>query len=76
MEAETAAVAAAERGLELSTGGGEEWRTLGWRVCPPRFFAMVGLEKERRWRGELHTGNENVNSKWEKGGLYRGGGGL
>ena len=54
-------VAVTEHGLELPAGEGEEWHTLGRKVCPPRAFTMVGLEKERRWRGELQTGNENMN---------------
>ena len=48
---------AAERGLELPARGGEEWRTLGQKLCPLRVFTMVGLEKERR----TSNGNENVN---------------
>ena len=58
---EAGSTAAAERGLERSARGGEEWRTLGRKVCPPLVFTMVRLGKERRWRGELQTGNENVN---------------
>ena len=61
VEARTAAATTSKHGLELPAGGGEEWRTLGRRVCPPLVFTMVGLENERRWRGELQTGNENVN---------------
>ena len=61
VEAGSAAAATAERGLELSVREGEEWRTLGRKVCPPWVFTMVRLERERRWRGELQMGNENVN---------------
>ena len=32
------------------TGGGEEWRTRGLKLCPPRVLAMPRLEKGRRWR--------------------------
>ena len=32
------------------TGGGEEWRTRGLKLCPPRVLAMPRLEKVRRWR--------------------------
>ena len=28
-------------------GGGEEWRTRGLNLCPPRVFTMSGLEKGR-----------------------------
>ena len=42
-----------------SAGGGEELHTLGRKACPPRVFTMVGLEDERKWRGEFQTGNEN-----------------
>ena len=41
----------ARPGLELPAGGGEDCRTLGRKLCPPRFFTMAGLEKEKRWRG-------------------------
>ena len=47
----TAATAAMAGGAAM--GGGEELRTLGRKACPPRVFTMVGLEEERRWRGEL-----------------------
>ena len=47
VEARTA-TAATESGLLLLAGGGEEWRTLGRKMCPPWVFSMVGLEKERR----------------------------
>ena len=43
-----------------ATGGGEELRTLGRKACPPRVFTMVGLEEERRWRGEFQTGNGDL----------------
>ena len=36
--------------MEPSAGGGEEVRTLGLWLCPPRVLAMPGLEKGRRWR--------------------------
>ena len=44
-------------GLELPAREGEERRTLGLKVCPPRVFTMFGQEKERRWRGGLQIGN-------------------
>ena len=48
-----AAAAGAGPGLELPVGGGEDCRTLGKKICPPRVFTMAGLEKEKRWkRGE------------------------
>ena len=43
-----------------AAGGGEELRTLGRKACPPRVFIMVGLEEERRWRGEFQTGNGDL----------------
>ena len=43
-----------------ATGGGEELRTLGRKACPSRVFTMVGLEEERRWRGEFQTGNGDL----------------
>ena len=36
-----------------AAGGGEELHTLGQKACPPWVFTMVGLEEERRWRGEF-----------------------
>ena len=47
-------------GLETPEGGGEELHTLGQKACPPRVFTMVGLEEERRWRGEFQTGNGDM----------------
>ena len=38
-------------GLELPIGGGEDFRTLGWKLCPPCVFTMAVLENEKRWRG-------------------------
>ena len=52
--------AAGAAGLEPPAGGGEELRTLIWKACPPRVFTMVGLELERRWRGEFQTGNGDL----------------
>ena len=49
--AKGAVAAAVGPGLELPTGGGENYLTLGQKLCPLRIFTMVGLEKERRWRG-------------------------
>ena len=63
VEARGAAVAAARPRLKLPARGGEDLRTLGWKVCPPRIFTMVGLEKERRWRGGLQTGNRDLKLK-------------
>ena len=58
----TGATAAAETKVagRATTGGGEEWRTLGRKACPPRVFIVVGLEEERRWRGEFQTGNGDL----------------
>ena len=53
------AAAAVGPGLEPPAGGGENCLTLGWKLCPPRFFTIVGLEKERRCRG------------WEEEGFQR-----
>ena len=46
-----AAAVGAGPGLELPAGRGEDCRTLGQKLCPPRVFTMAGLEKEKRWRG-------------------------
>ena len=35
--------------LDLPAGGGEERRTRGLKLCPPRVFTMPGPEKGRRW---------------------------
>ena len=43
-----------------AAGGGEELRTLRRKACPPRVFTMVGLEEERRWRGEFQTRNGDL----------------
>ena len=51
MVAGGAAVNVAGLGLESPARGGEDCLTLGRKLCPPRVFTMVGLEKERRWRG-------------------------
>ena len=61
-EAGGAATTAGPR-LELPIGGGEERRTLGQIVCPLWVLTMVGLEKERRWRGGLQTGNGDLKLK-------------
>ena len=47
--ATTAAAGAVEAGpgLELPAGEGEDYCTLGRKLCPPRIFTMVGLEKEK-----------------------------
>ena len=37
--------------LEPPSREGEDDLTLGRKLCPARVFTMVGLEKERRWRG-------------------------
>ena len=44
-------IAAALAGGELCSmaGGGEEVRTRGLKLCPPRVLAMLGLRK--RWKG-------------------------
>ena len=57
-----AAAVAAAAGVAggAAAGEGEELRTLGRKVCPPRVFTMVGLEEERRWRGEFQTGNGDL----------------
>ena len=36
--------------MEPSAGEGEEVRTPGLWLCPPRVLAMPKLEKGRRWR--------------------------
>ena len=36
-------------GLDPPTGGGEEWRTRGLKLCHPCVFTMPGPEKRRRW---------------------------
>ena len=46
-----AAAVAGWLGLELQAGGGEDYLTLGLKLCPPHILTMAGLEKERRWRG-------------------------
>ena len=46
-----AAVMAARPGLEPPAGGGQDYLTLGRKLCPPCVFTMAGLEKDRRWRG-------------------------
>ena len=55
----TAATTAGAAG-GATEGGGEELRTLGRKACPPRVFTMVGLEEERRWRGEFQMGNGDL----------------
>ena len=55
-----ATAAATARAAGGTVGGGEELRTLGQKACPPRDFTMVGLEEERRWRGEFQTGNGDL----------------
>ena len=47
---EAAAVGARLR-LELPLGGGEDYYTLGLKLCPPRVFTMARMEREKRWRG-------------------------
>ena len=42
---------AAGPGFEPPVGGGEDYLSLGWKLCPSRVFAMAGLDKGRRWRG-------------------------
>ena len=60
-------------GLELSAGGGEDCRTLGRKLCPPRVFIMAWLEKEKRWRGwEKKRFHKCFGMKMREG---RGGGG-
>ena len=67
--------AAARPGLDLPTGGGEEWCTRGLKLCPPRVFTMVGLEKERRgweeermgWLGMKMKGGGSLNKRVREG---------
>ena len=33
-------------GLDPPTGGGEEWRTLGLKLCPPRVLTCLGRRRE------------------------------
>ena len=37
-------------GLDPPTGGGEERRTRGLKLCPPCVLTIPGPEKGRRWR--------------------------
>ena len=37
-------------GLDPPIRGGEERRTRGLKLCPPRVLTMPGSEKGRRWR--------------------------
>ena len=46
--ATTAATAVSGSGLDPPIGGGEEWRTRGLKLCPPRVLTMPGPEKGRR----------------------------
>ena len=46
-----AAGVGARPGLELPVGAGEDCRTLGQKLCPPRVFIMAALDKEKTWRG-------------------------
>ena len=36
--------------LDSPVEEGEEWRTRGHKLCPPRVLTMLGSEKGRRWR--------------------------
>ena len=51
-----AAAAAAGPGLKAPAGGGEDFLTLDWKLCPSCVFTMVGLDKERRWRWRWRGG--------------------
>ena len=50
-EAAGVAATAAEPGLGLPAGGGEDCLTMGLKLCPPLVFTITGLEKEERRRG-------------------------
>ena len=65
MAAVVAGGVAAGPGLDSLEREGEERRALGLKLCPSRIFTMVGLEKERRWRGweEESFKGEGVESK-------------
>ena len=43
-------VAGSGPGLNPPARGGEECRTRGLKLCPPRVLTMLGPEKGRRWR--------------------------
>ena len=62
-------------GLDPPAGGGEERRTRGLKLCPPRVLTMPGPDKGRRWR---EWEEEDFFAKEEKGfemKMKRGGGG-
>ena len=70
----------ARLGLDPPVGGGEERRTRGLKLCPPRVFTMAGLEKERRgWEEDSFRG-DGEEMEWLgmkiRGGGGGGGGGL
>ena len=45
-----AAVVGSGPGLDPLARRGEEWRTRGLKLCPPRVLTMPEPEKGRRWR--------------------------
>ena len=69
-----AAVTAGPR-LDPPEGGGEERRTRGLKLCPPRVFTMDGLEKEMRgWEEESFKG-DGEEMEWLGMKMKEGGGG-
>ena len=62
-------------GLDLPAWRGEERRTRGLTLCPPRVFTMAGLEEERRgWEKESLRG-DGEEMEW-LGMKMKGGGGF
>ena len=62
--AATATAAGSRPGLDPPTRGGEERRTRGLKLCPPRVLTMPGPKKGRRWR---EWEEEDFFAKEEKG---------
>ena len=59
-----AAAAVSAPGLDPPVGGGEERRTWGLKLCPPRVLTMPRPKKGRRWR---EWEEEDFLAKEEKG---------
>ena len=60
----TTTTVGSEPGLDPPIGGGEERRTQGLKLCPPRVLTMPGPNKGRRWR---EWEEEDFFGKEEKG---------
>ena len=69
-----AEAAAAGPRLGLPAGGGEDFLTLGLKLCPPRVFTIAGLEKERMGGRKVSEMKWNGNERRERGGGGGGGG--